>query len=471
MLPVRVKVLSSTSCSLSQASSLLQRFLSGDACSDSLARDYAANVAQALQDSISRRARASGSPLNPHRHFPSSSSHPSGKELVDGTQSISATELPTSPSAQAKLHGFEKQRSQAGKWKPRSITTVDDGEAAGSTIEEAETAHKRHKKKRRRSAVENGTKMVSPFMQEADDSVVEHHDKKRRKKEKAEREADHIASEKSTPATQKSGKKRMIELFGTDDITPDNQNRRKKEKIDRGGEHMAIENVTSDRERHHEKKKRKDRQEAEINSIELASPSSNDKKSSEKVKRKKEKQGKDAENMQVVDIRSPLTDSLLTESAVKKKKKRDAGSLELASPSANDKRSSEKVKRKKEKQGKDAENVQVVDIASPLTDSLLTKSAVKKKKKRDAGSLEANGITEAGNSVLPMSPAVIEKEGLKRKKKGNEAGLATPIKSTSKNITVETDAEAMPVNFDNVDSEEKRRKKKKRTRNVEPEFD
>ncbi|MCO5602649.1 hypothetical protein L7F22_056784 [Adiantum nelumboides] len=343
MLPVRVKVLSSSSCSLSQASSLLQRFLSGDACSDPLARDYVANVAQALQDSISRTAEESA----------------------------------TSASAHA---SFERQKWQAGKHgngELSAISAVDYGTAAGSAIQEAENAHKRHKKKRRHSALENGTDNVVEFMQEADDSAIVHHEKKRRKKEKADLETEHLATEKATPDDEKSRKKqkhdwmiepsgtdnvtpedqkrrkydRVLEPFGIDNVIPDDQKGRKKHKRDREGEHTAIENVTPDKERPHEKKKRKDRQEVENVSIEPASPALKDQKSHEKSKRKKEHQSKEVSNIKTLHV---------------------------------------------------------PEFANPPTESLV-------KKKRHAGNLEAKRITESGDPAPPMSPTVNEKEGSSKK--------------------------------------------------------
>lgn len=418
-----MKVLSFSSCTVSEASSLLQRFLSGDACSDSLARDYAANVAQALQDSISRRAGESGAPPIKHLHFSSSShlSSPSSKELVDGRQS---KEHLAPSSAHGKLQGLEKQRSHSGKvsdGKPSLTLSGDDDKGAGVMIMEADNGHKRHKKKRRHSAVENGTETVSTAMQEADGSASMHHDKKRRKKEKIKIETEHFATENSTPDTQKRRKnekrERESEQIRMESVPVDDQKRQKKEKNDKEGEHIVTEIVTPVKERHHEKKKRKDKQEADAINIETATPTLDDRKSHEKRTRKKEKQG--TENVEI--------------------------------PHAN-------------------------EIVSPpasilFGESLDLKSAAKGKKKRDAGSLGANRMIESGLSDMPLSPSANEKEVSSKRKKKEEAGvLATLDKFTPKKDNEEPDIQSIPEEFGSFNSEEKKRKRKKRKSKGELEF-
>ncbi|KAH7331622.1 hypothetical protein KP509_20G043700 [Ceratopteris richardii] len=159
MLPVRVKVLSSASCTFPEASAFLQRFLSGDACSDSLVRDYVANVAKALQDSIVWRSESKGAP----------------------------------PNVNGKLNGSRSDRDQ------RVIR---------SALVDEDSTPRRHKKKRKHSSIVDGAELPSPSFREIDDDTFLQHQKKKKRKEEP---VEYIPTEPFTPDSQKKRKKLKCE--------------------------------------------------------------------------------------------------------------------------------------------------------------------------------------------------------------------------------------------------------------------
>lgn len=181
MLPVRVKAVSSSSCTLPEASALLQRFLSSDACSDSFAGGYVVNVARALEELMPSKAESfeARAKERNHRHFPASH--------------------------QNSDHSDEKKSLPVADNVGRNTELAME---AGSAMMQADKASKKHRKKRKHSLLDNGSDMVAlePMAGPSFDEQ-KRHDKKRSKKEEQVGEAvdvAHKASEKRFSAASLS---------------------------------------------------------------------------------------------------------------------------------------------------------------------------------------------------------------------------------------------------------------------------
>lgn len=170
MLPVRVKVVSSSPCSLSEASHLLQRFLSADAASDSYARSYVETVALSLDESRSSGARIEGSSdgkEGDRKHL--SRSADNAQSLVEGQSPGNFLEMP----------GFSRSEGKEVRHSMKSSDLHTGGR---------EKSSKKHSKKRRHSAVDMGSEFLSPSEEHMALPLKEDEDmrpmKKKRKKEK-----------------------------------------------------------------------------------------------------------------------------------------------------------------------------------------------------------------------------------------------------------------------------------------------
>ena len=154
---MRVKSVSSSSCTLSQASSFLHRFLSSDACSDSFVRGYADSVAQALNDSDSK-SRRDDIQITPHSS--------SARKLTGNLSLPCSSPVPVpvpasgngerfyvvSDSATVKNEITKKKKRKRPSLDGNDVTTEDavNSQNLGRNVGQEAVMEKGHRKKRRK---------------------------------------------------------------------------------------------------------------------------------------------------------------------------------------------------------------------------------------------------------------------------------------------------------------------------------
>ena len=150
---MRVKSVSSSSCTLSQASSFLQRFLSTDASSDSFVSGYAASVAQALNESHSKSRRRNDIQISPpsfsDRKLTSNLSHSCSSPVpVSATGSGERFDVP-SDSETVKNETTKKKKRKRSSLDNNDVATEDAINSQNVVGKEA-VMEKGHRKKRRK---------------------------------------------------------------------------------------------------------------------------------------------------------------------------------------------------------------------------------------------------------------------------------------------------------------------------------
>lgn len=214
MLPVRVNAISSSTCSLSEASKLLNRFVTSDPSSDSYAKSYVKTVAVALDECLSRREgaliatadRRGGKERTQRHSIGSPAAELGGRNLLEISGSCGlrkcgkwnhATEfLDVSPRGRSSPDSLLKKREHA-------VSNVTRPDNSGMHLDHArddlrsgapETASKKCKKKRRHSTIDDTAhpmvhseeRMAVAF----EDSQDKRSERKRRKKERKDTASD-----------------------------------------------------------------------------------------------------------------------------------------------------------------------------------------------------------------------------------------------------------------------------------------
>lgn len=212
MLPVRVNAISSSTCSLSEASKLLNRFVTSDPSSDSYAKSYVKNVAIALDECLSRREGAfiatadrRGGKERSQRHSIGSPAAELGRRNlleISGSGGLRecgkwnhATEfLDVSPRGRSSPDSLLKKREHA-------VSNVTRPDNSGMHLDHArddfrsgapESASKKYKKKRRHSTIDDTAHLMVPEGRMAlafEDSQDKRSERKRRKTERKDTDA------------------------------------------------------------------------------------------------------------------------------------------------------------------------------------------------------------------------------------------------------------------------------------------
>lgn len=206
MLPVRVNAISSSTCSLSEASKLLNRFVTSDPSSDSYAKSYVKNVAVALDECLSRREgaliatadRRGGKERTQRHSIGSPAAELSGRNLLEisgsgglrkcGKRNHATEFLDVSPRGRSSPDSLPKKREHAVS----NVTRPDD---SGMHLDHARDDFRsgaKYKKKKRHSTIDDTAHLMVPEGRMAlafEDSQDKRSERKRRKKERKDTDA------------------------------------------------------------------------------------------------------------------------------------------------------------------------------------------------------------------------------------------------------------------------------------------